>query len=238
MLIRDEGSTWTAIGQPAHAWLAGQLARAWHEPLADDVVLAVEQHDVAWTELDRAPMLNATARRAAAFFELPAPVRHAAWERVVDRLLLQSPYAALLVSLHATNIHTRYGSPEQRPHAFLERQRADQDALLARLEPLGITREAAERDADILFCIDAISLALCHASDEASPTAPGLGTLQLRRSGEQQATIEPWPFAAQQVRCWLHARTLAERFDDEDALRSALDAAPWQRLEWRLRPSA
>src|SRR5258705_11724462 len=53
-----------AVAQPAHAWISGQLARAWGnerfgtvEPLAE-VCLAAEQHDVPWIEWERRPALD------------------------------------------------------------------------------------------------------------------------------------------------------------------------------------
>lgn len=234
MLIHDDGTTWTAIGQPAHAWLAAQLARSWRVPLPDDVLLAIEQHDVAWTELDRAPTLHVPERRAASFVELPAPVRHAAWDRVAGRLVAQSPYAALLVSLHATNIHTRYGSPEHRPVEFLERQRADQELLLSQLAGVGVTRASAESDADVLFCLDALSLALCARRAEAAIPGPVGGTVHLAAAEGDVVTLDPWPFAGERVTCWLHARRFERRFEDEEALRRAFSTARWHRLEWTL----
>jgi hypothetical protein len=115
MLIRDDGETWTAITQPAHAYLAGQVAAHWATPLAPEVILGVEQHDVPWVDQDRAPTLHAPARRAASFLELDMQTRLEVWSTVTERLVAQSPYAALLVSLHSTNIHTRYLTEAARP---------------------------------------------------------------------------------------------------------------------------
>lgn len=236
MLISDDGDSWTAIGQPAHAWLAGQVARAWNPPLAGDVVLAVEQHDVPWTEWDRRPPLHAEAGRAAAFFEAPAGQRLELWRRVADRLVAQSPYAALLTSLHATNIHTRYAERDKWPGDFLAEQRADQDRVLALLAGDGVTRERAERDADLLFCLDALSLTLCHGwPGRELPPFDGK-TIRVDPIAPDEATLDPWPLGTGELTVGLHARRLTQRFDDEIALHEALDAAPYERLTWRLRP--
>lgn len=233
MLIRDDGETWTAIGQPAHAALAGQLAAAWATPLGHDVILATSQHDIAWSEWDLRPPLNAKARRAASFYETPIEQRLRSWERVDRRLEAQSPYAALLVSMHATNIHTRYGKPEHRPVAFLERTRAAQDELIARLADQGVTRDGAERDADLVFGLDAISLALCLGRPEV--VVESLGHEPIRVTIEQgSATVDPWPFAGSELVVHVAARTFSERFDDEDALHRAMDEAPYDCWEWRL----
>jgi hypothetical protein len=237
VLIRDDERSWTAITQPAHAYLAGQIAQHWAEPLAGDVVLAVEQHDVAWTEWDRAPSLYAPARRAAAFYEAEMEPRLAAWRHIARRLDAQSPYAALLVSLHATNIHTRYLPEGATPPAeFLAEQRADQDALLAVLADAN--RERAERDADLVFALDALSLVLCHGWDGRElPPIDGT-SIRVTPIGDDEATLDPWPLAVAELTIGVSARRLTERFDDEAAMHAALAATANQRLTWRLRPAS
>jgi hypothetical protein len=235
MLIRDDEVSWTAITQPAHAYLAGQIARCWSGPVPADVVLAVEQHDVAWTQWDRTPPLHAPARRAAAFFEAGMAPRLEIWGGVTHRLDAQSPYAALLVALHATNIHTRYLPQEHWPAEFLARQRDDQDALLAVLP--GATREQAEADADFVFALDALSLTLCHGWD-GRDLPPIAGTvIHVAPAGTGEATLDPWPLAVAELTVGLHARRLDERFDDEPAMHAALAATPRHAEHWRLRPA-
>lgn len=230
MLIRDDGETWTAIGQQAHAWLAGQLARAWDPAPEPAVVLAVEQHDVAWRELDRRPPLHADARRACSFAEVPLEQRLVAWSGAAAQLESADPYAAVLVSLHATNIHTRYARTW--PEEFLAAQQADRDALLARLPHR--RREGAARDAELLFCIDALSLAIgnLRASTELPPLDGVARTVTV--SGAE-VFVDPWPFTRDEVRVGLHERTFGERFADEEALHAAMDVAPFAWREWILR---
>lgn len=248
MLIIDSGDAWTAITQPAHAWLAGQLARSWGtedvappEPWAD-VCLGIEQHDVAWAGYDRRPALHAESGRAASFIEAPLRERHVIWHDAPQRVLAQSPWAALLVSLHGTNIHTRYVSLEHLPEeeadivrAYLADQRALQDRLIALI---GTSRAAAERQADLLFALDALSLSLCHGWPERElPPVDGLAVRYLP-TVDGAATLDPWPFAAPTVAASVDARTLTERFTDEAALHAALDAAPFERRTYTLTRSA
>jgi ABC-type spermidine/putrescine transport system permease subunit II len=127
--------------------------------IVPEVILGVEQHDVPWVDQDRRPTLHGPAGRAASFLELDMETRLEVWSTVTERLVAQSPYAALLVSLHSTNIHTRYLPEAARPLQLLAKTRDDQDALLAVLPDA--TREQAERDADIVFALDALSLTLC-----------------------------------------------------------------------------
>lgn len=232
MLIRDDGKSWTAIGQPAHAWLAAQVARHWVPAPPEEVILAVEQHDIAWIDSDRHPPLDAEAGRAAAFFEAPAGLRLEIWREAALRLVEQSPYAALLVSLHATNIHTRYGPPED-AKALLSRQREIQDNLLTRT---GAERAAADREADLLFALDALSLTLCH--DWPARELPAVAGVEHRLTPTRDGTtwtLDPWPLDIDELEIGLDARRLTERFDDEAVMQSRLDATPYDRLRFTLR---
>ncbi len=238
VLIIDDGERWTAITQPAHAWLAGQAARAWGnaefaapEPL-EDVCLGTAQHDVAWSDYDRRPPLRAEAGRAASFIEAPTRERHVIWHDAPARVLAQSPWAALLVSLHGTNIHTRYIDPSFLPGdeaaliaRYLGEQRALQDRLIALL---GTDRARAERQGELLFCLDALSLSLCHGWPERELPPVDGAVVHYRPAGERQATLDPWPLRADRLELTLHARTFTERFADEAALHAALGAKPYQ----------
>lgn len=232
MIVRDEGESWTAIGQPAHAWLAGQVARHWVPAPGNEVILGIEQHDIAWIDWDRRPPLHAEAGRAASFYEAPVQPRLDVWRDAALRLVEQSPYAALLVSLHATNIHTRYGSAETAA-ALLARQREIQDDLLARL---GRARADAERAADLLFALDALSLTLCHAwPGRDLPPVDGVSHRIEPLEEDRVWTLVPWPLDVAELTVALDARRLTHRFDDEEALHAALDAAPYERLTFTLR---
>jgi hypothetical protein len=236
VLIRDDGETWMAITQPAHAFVSGQVAAHWATPLSPDVILGVQQHDVPWVDQDRMPTLHAPARRAASFIELDMDTRLTVWSTVTERLVAQSPYAALLVSLHSTNIHTRYLPEEMRPTELLAKTRADQDALLAVMP--GATREQAVRDADIVFALDALSLTLCHGWDARDLPAIDGQVIRVEPIGDDGATLDPWPLGVDSLEVSVDARVMSERFDDEPAMQSALAAAPNTRLRWTLSPAA
>ncbi len=246
MLIVEASDHWLAITQPAHAWLAGEIARAWGnaavarpEPFAE-VCLGAEQHDVAWVEWDLRPPLHAPARRAASFLEAPFAPRVEIWRHAPRRMLAQSPWAALLVSIHGTNIHTRFMDPARMPapegdlvRRYLAEQRDVQDRLIA---ALGTTREAAERAGDVVFCLDSLSLSLCHGWGAQDLPAVDGTVIRLEPRGDGAVALDPWPLAVDRLEVGVDARRLDGRFDDERALHAALDAAPWTRLRWSLRP--
>jgi hypothetical protein len=241
VLVRED----LVIGQPAHAWVSGQLARAWgnaafpppvpHEP----VCLAADQHDVGWADADLAPLLDPATGRPAPFTAVPRRHHLAVWGGAATRLLAQSRYAALLVSLHGTGLYERLG--EQPPEtasaiaAYLARERALQAALSADLDPAELARNRA-----LLRCWDSFSLALCLPRlpwrlDEV-PAADGDATVVVDGDGEH-VTVDPWPFGAEEVAVACEGRRLEGTLAEEAALHAALAAAPWVPLRWVLRPA-
>jgi hypothetical protein len=42
MLFRTQGPSVIAISQPMHAWVAGQLLKAWNEALAEPVLVCTD----------------------------------------------------------------------------------------------------------------------------------------------------------------------------------------------------
>ena len=245
MLIRDDGDSWVAIPQPAHALLSGEIARVWgNAKIAaperrQDLCLGAEQHDVAWTDWDLRPPLNATSGRAASFYEAPFRERLAIWADAPRRVLAQSPYAALIVSLHGTNIHTIYidASSLPPPEAalvcdYLDGQHALQEQLLA---ALGVDREHATRAGELVFCLDAISLCLCHDWPERElPPVDGIA-MTYSPAGPGEATLDPWPLSVDRLPMHLFGRRLTARFSDERTLHAALAEAPLERFDMLLR---
>jgi Protein of unknown function (DUF3891) len=176
------------IGQPAHAWVSGQLARAWGnaafpapEP-REPVCLAAEQHDVGWADADLAPLLGDRGRPRS-FLEYPRAEHVAIWRDAPRRLLAQSRYAALLVSLHGTSLYERVDPAGHEPEvadairAYVADQRALQSELSAGLDAAEI-----DRNRRLILAWDRLSLALCHGKAttlEAVPAAGGAATIRV-----------------------------------------------------------
>ena len=81
MLHRPSSDGTILIGQPAHAWVSGQLARAWAEPFEprDEVCLAAEQHDIAWIGWERSPERDPETGLPYTFSALPRLRRLELW---------------------------------------------------------------------------------------------------------------------------------------------------------------
>ena len=144
VLRRDERGV-VAVGQAAHAWLCGQLARAWGNahfdpvvPLAE-VALGAEQHDVGMAEWDLHPTLNPATGLPQSFTEMDLAANLALWRAGPIRLITQSRYAALLATMHGRRLYERRdlsSAPRREARlitGFLADSRAQEASLLQAL---------------------------------------------------------------------------------------------------------
>jgi Protein of unknown function (DUF3891) len=246
VLLRHRDGSSSAIGQASHAWISGQLARAWGndqfpvpEPF-EEVCLAAEQHDVGWADWDLCPSLNPDTGLPYSFIELPVAEHIELWSGAPTRLLTQSRYAALLVSMHGTTLQTRRDldrlAPADRPlvQRYLDEQRELQNELIALL---GADRDEVARNGRLLWAWDGISLALCLGWQKLMndvPAGSGSVELWLEMTGTDVCTLHPWPFAADRLELRCEGRELAGPFVDEHAMREALDRAPSTTLSFTL----
>lgn len=251
MLLREDGDGWLAIGQPSHAWISGQLARAWGnarfgtiEPV-EEVCLAAEQHDVGWAARDLAPLYNPASGLPRSFMEMPLDLHLGLFTDGPRSLLTQSRYAALLVSMHGWRLYARRdldrASTEDAGaiRAFLSDQRGFQDGLI---EALGADRAQIERNSLLIWTWDYVSLALCldwaPATAKGCPTADGQVDLEIRPGGDpSRAIIDPWPFEVDSLTVRCEGRRLTQSFGSEKEMRAAFAAAPWEAVEFELWPA-
>jgi hypothetical protein len=248
MLLREDERGVLAIGQPSHAWLSGQLARAWGnerfgdvEPL-EEVCLAAEQHDAGWRNRDLAPSFNPVTGRPHSFTEMPLDVHLDLWTEGPQSLLSQSRHVALLVSMHGWRLYTRRDLSRLPAHeadavrAFLAEQQAFQDRLRATLP---LDPDQLERNSLLIWTWDYLSLALClnwnPATAKGCPTANGQVDVEVIVTGDA-ARVEPWPFAGDALTVRAEGRRLERSYENAEAMQHAFAAAPWETLELRLEP--
>jgi hypothetical protein len=232
VVVREDGDAVVCIGQASHAWLSGQLARAWAGPeIHEALCLGAEQHDVGMAEWDRAPSLDTSTGRPHSFMEMPLGTHLALWTAAPGKLVTQSRHAALLVSLHGTALYARRDVSRLSDddataiRAYLDGQRALQ-ARLAR--EVGAGEEQLRREQQLVWAWDWLSLALCLDWAPASLDGP----VPLRLDGER---LDPWPFARDTVEVCCEGRRLEGRYTDEAALHAALERAPRVALRFTLR---
>ena len=267
MLVRDDG---LVIGQPAHAWVSGQLARAWGNgafpPPAprEPVCLAAEQHDVGWQDADLEP-LRGEHGRPLSFVGYPRVEHVAIWRDAARRLLAQSRYAALLVSLHGTALYDRYVDADRYPpdvaeliRAYLRDQRALQEELAAGLDPArgrpqpeadrgarpalarALPRPARRRSTDVPGADGPVAILVALAAVDSAAVVARDDQAVGPGMGTTAYTLAPWPFAPRRRGCRL--RGAAARRGRRDrrlggaAVRAQPGSADHPRMTRRGRP--
>jgi hypothetical protein len=256
MLLREDGDGVLTIGQASHAWISGQLARAWGnaafgtlEP-REEICLAAEQHDIGMAAWDLTPTLNPQTGLPHSFLEMPIATHMELWQAAPGRLLRQSRYAALLVSMHGARLYERRNLDRLAPEdaaavrAFIAEQRGFQDELVQTLRDDPATAGAAapgtiKRNSDLIWTWDFLSLALCldWAPRELGgvPTAGEATTLSLEPTEDQAITIAPWPFREDRLSVRCEGKRLRGRFETAQALSAGLAAARWETVRFELR---
>jgi Protein of unknown function (DUF3891) len=256
MLLRTDDRGVLLIGQASHAWISGQLARGWGnerfgslEPY-EEVCLAAEQHDVGMARWDITPSRNPDTGLPHSFIEMPLSVHLDLWSRAARRLLTQSRYAALLVSMHGARLYARRdldALSEREATAvrdYLAVEQRFQDALVGSLSAhprtaASVQEPALKDNSQLIWAWDFLSLAICL--DWAPRPAPKVPSVDGRSEmtvepagGERRLRLEPWPFEGDRVTVHCDARRLSEPFRTEDEMRAALPAAPWETVEFEL----
>jgi Protein of unknown function (DUF3891) len=245
VILRPAGDAVLAIGQASHAWLAGQLARAWGNDRFpapapfEAVCLGALQHDIGMAAWDLRPERHPGTGLPRQFFELDRVTHLELWTDAPQRVLSQSRYAALLVSLHGTGLYERYPPRRDDPAVaaavdeYLQGQYALQDRLI---DELGADREEVGRNQGLLATWDQLSLALCQDAVPAmlQHVPAGVGgplALAVQRVPDapddvDAVTVDPWPFSVDRLEVVAEGRRLEHGEPDEAALHAALERAP------------
>jgi hypothetical protein len=247
MIHRPDRDGTLLIGQPAHAWMSGRMARAWKWPFQpwEDVCLAAEQHDIGMAAWDARPKLDPDTGLPYSFTSMPREMHVGLWSNAARLLLPQGRYPALLVSLHGTGLYERYVPADQLEaeptRSYLTAERKFQAAMR---QSLGAEPAEVEDAASLLRCWDWMSLFLCTASSDRStmgavPSCEGdQVTLEMAwiDGDPTRVRVDPWPFLEPSLTLTVEGRLLAGRYDDRESMLRALDAAPWRTLSLRLSP--
>ncbi len=230
------------IPQPSHAWLSGQLLRAWGNARfgvvrpREEACLGAEQHDIAWLEWEKTPGLDPETGRPMTFLRVPVELRLRHWSLGVERAMAYGRYVALLVSLHGTGIYSTIGAKGlgeedlARVRVFLDQQKKVQAGLIASLasDPRHAgTADLAtiERNRLLVRTVDLMSLAICGGVRErvTIPGVPTAGepvdlTLNIVDGDLARITVDPWPFAAETVEVVAEGIVMRFRAKDQDEL--------------------
>jgi hypothetical protein len=256
MLLREDRHGVLAIGQMSHSWMSGQLARAWGNARfralqpREEVCLAAEQHDIGFSLWDLEPTRNPQTGLPYSFTQMPLRDHLGLWREAPRRLLSQSRYAALLVSMHGTRLYARRdlgALPEDEATAvrdYMASQRRFQDGLVNSLTTDPTTAPSVQQsvladNSQLIWTWDFLSLALClDWAPRPTPEVPSVaGRMKLALAPaqeERQVRLEPWPFESDPLTVRCEARRLTGPFGTDEEMRAGLAAAPWETLEFEL----
>jgi hypothetical protein len=236
MLFCNHDSGVLAISQPAHAWISGQLLRAWAEPLGEPLLLGAEQHDIGWLDWEAAPTFDPETGRPHLFRHVGAATHAPMWTCGVERALAAwGTHVALLISMHGALIYRR----------FFDRHRMSQADTRAAENYLGThaSREATwmkalrldpatvKKESSLVAFADALSLALCgdlNAPMTLEAPAQNGDLIRIEFTNPPGRPFEfvlaPWPFSVEALAVESEARPLPPvgRFAGEVAMRSWL----------------
>ena len=223
MIRRPFKQGWLLIRQPEHAVFSGALASHWgNEEFASpeprsSLLTAAAEHDTGWEEWEHHLGLNQDGEPLN-FSEMEVAQHLGIWRRSVAGMTGKDPYAALLISLHATGLY-RGGLEENTPkdrhlvEAFLTEQRNTQDRIRQTLwtDPVygpSVQETTLMHNSRLLHVWDWISLLLCCGEPEAQVigAAPGGSVehridLSLQPRNELTLAIKPYPFGESPLEC-------------------------------------
>jgi Protein of unknown function (DUF3891) len=251
MLFRDQPSGAIAISQLTHAWISGQILRAWDGNLSETLLLAAEQHDIGWMDWEADPTFNIESGRPHLFREIGASTHAPMWTRGVQRAVgAWGIHVALLISRHGGVIYRRYTDR----HRLSEADAAAAQNYLNAQAPIemawsrALELEATELETEtaLLAFSDTLSLALCgELKTPLNVEAPGRDgkTVTFRIAARPQRSfdfvVSPWPFRGNELVVEGEARPLpsAGRFSDERAMKTWLGLPARVNFRARLSPA-
>jgi len=248
VIVRRYGDGWMLIRQIDHAAHCGKLSQAWrsgpHGP--DSISPAIEhaagRHDLGWTEIDLHPEIDHEGKPMN--FTQIDEVRHTQfYSGAVRTIAATDPFAAYLVSLHASGLYSRrYAWAGLKPvdwtaigpHGknLLVGERRFRAELATRLQPEEVEFEIAWRSYMLLETLDYLSLLTCFGFESTGcspvPTISGQWEqIAVRRLGPFEVELRPFPFPGDRLELDVECRHVAqELFADHAELRSAVAAAP------------
>jgi uncharacterized protein DUF3891 len=231
MIVHARSKEVFCIGQAAHAWVSGQLARRWGndrfqrpEPF-EDVCLGATQHDIGMARWDLRPTLDEETGYPQSFLDMDQNVHLDLWVKAPDLVISQSPYAALLVSMHG---HALFVGKPDRPGVqdYLDDQRRYQQRLL---DQLGETEDNAKTNQLLVWAVDYLALAALTGWTPADVPAPS-HQLHCEEQAPLHLTVDPWPFDTPTITLAYDGRVLTQPSRTQEELDQRIAAAPWAKI--------
>jgi hypothetical protein len=245
MLHREDAEGLIVISQPAHAWLSGQLARAWGNENfpapSEETCMAAELHDIGFLQWEQLPTLNPATGLPHTFMDLPAQTHLDIWTAGIQQMMRFGRYAALLVSLHFAGLARKHMCDEpataELTRKFLDAQGEIQTTLSTSLRndyyygPVS-SDETFRCNQELVSLWDWMSLLLCMrtrqekslGSVSSAATSAELKLVPLDEDGARFG-VGPWPFRGDSVKLVCEGRRLLKTYSEENVMRQDLRRA-------------
>lgn len=237
MIVVPENGNLLLVTQPDHAAFSAELLSLWRaegvpeHPRRADLLFAVREHDNGWRETDAAPRRDPATGRPHDFLSIPRDDRIELWERGAARFAGSRPYAALLITRHALNLHaSRRGQEGWDPFlGYLDE--LNRGLMEEVMEEEGLSEDEVAADYRLLDRADALSLAACMR--RAEPFAShGVRARWLNGT----LLLDPFPLAGATT-FRIPCRRIPDRAYAGDAdLGAELAAARWGEMSVRVAP--
>jgi Protein of unknown function (DUF3891) len=222
--------------------------------------LAAAEHDNGWQEWELNPGADPKTFIPYSFMTVPTEEHISVYQRGIERILKADLYAGLLVASHCMGLYDRSRATipgfsakyvkSQEQHVandFVQRLRLQQLRIKVDLRNNPTTKAFTDEkliNANLqrLEALDRLSLYFCmggaeDASIEAVPMN-NEGTevdWEIRPLGQNQFTIDPYPFRRDPLEFAILARRIPKRrYADDAELRSVLAAAPFFNIRYTL----
>lgn len=209
MILRPADGGRLLITQPDHAALAARMMQHWRagglsqSPRRDAILLAIQQHDNGWEEVDAAPVVDRATGRILDFINITDDTKREIWPRGVKHLA-KTPYAAALIAQHALHIYRRYQTDPQWER-FFETMEDLRDRHLQ--SAAGPSQDDLTSDYSFVRIGDLASLTFCNAWTDVQTEMPGYS---IALEGDR-LVVTPDPFDGQEITFDVRARFLPDR---------------------------
>ncbi|WP_017256889.1 DUF3891 family protein [Pedobacter arcticus] len=162
MILREDSENYILITQHDHAYIAGELLSHFKKEFIavehfESFKFAVHQHDRAWVIPDSHPLLNDVTQKPFTFLDFPEKLKLYFYKLGIEQVNQANSYAALLCSMHYSNLASSSASETARQ--FIEREKLRQNHLIAKLK-IPHTRLLQYQLKLLKFC-DELSLFIC-----------------------------------------------------------------------------
>ena len=241
MLLRHMPDGVLAISQPAHALLAGELARSWDGDAfavpspQNQVIQASCLHDLGWAEWEMAPVFDPRTGFPLEYQDVPAEIHTELWSQGVRHAEAYGRWIALLISRHGDAIYEKtFDATTARPEAaeaveaFLRQQGDIQTRLVDAITATGAGSLCGETNLDVIkafmVAVDTLSLHVCRGIAAVTtiddiPDRSGSRTRLTLHPTAVGIDIAPWPFArAEPLLVSVEGRLLRHPVDSQEAL--------------------